>query len=150
KTARGFKSILKLMLDLERDQPKQLREQADQIARMTSGALGRAALAVNAAELTRELVAGGVEAVKSQFDPEHGGFGDKLRGFRGTKFPMPPYLLLLLQEVQSKKSDDLLKVVTTTLDHMAKGGIYDQLGGGFHRYSTERTWTVPHFEKMLY
>src|SRR5207249_2250453 len=150
KTALGFKSILKLMLDKERDKPKELREQADQVARMTSAALGRTALAVNAAELTRELVANAVKAVREQFDPVHGGFGDKLREFRGTKFPMPPYLLLLLQDAQAKKSDDLLQVVTTTLDHMARGGIYDQLGGGFHRYSTERTWTVPHFEKMLY
>jgi uncharacterized protein YyaL (SSP411 family) len=150
KAARGFKSILRLMLDLERDQPKQLRDQADQIARMTSTALGRTTAAPISGELTRDLVTNAVEAVKAQFDPEYGGFGDKLRGFRGTKFPMPPYLLLLLQQAESRKSDELLKVVTTTLDHMANGGIYDQLGGGFHRYSTERTWTVPHFEKMLY
>jgi uncharacterized protein YyaL (SSP411 family) len=150
KTARGFKSILKLMLDLERDQPKQLREQADQIARMTSTALGRTTAPSIQGDLTRDLVTNGVAAVRAQFDPVHGGFGDKSREFRGTKFPLPPYLLLVLQEAREKKSDDLLGVVTTTLDHMARGGIYDQLGGGFHRYSTERTWTVPHFEKMLY
>jgi len=149
KTARGFKSILKMMLDLERDQPKQLRDQAEQVARVASASLARAAIGA-LAEPTRELVTNGVTAVREQFDPEHGGFGDKLRGFRGTKFPMPPYLLLTLQQVQTKKSDELRNVVTTTLDKMARGGIYDQLGGGFHRYSTERTWTVPHFEKMLY
>jgi len=150
KTARGFKSILKLILDLERDQPKQLREQADQVARMTSGALSRVAVPVNVGELTRELVANAVSGIREQFDSVHGGFGDKRRDFHGTKFPMPPYLLLLLQQAEATKSEDLLKVVTTTLDKMAAGGIYDQLGGGFHRYSTERTWTVPHFEKMLY
>jgi uncharacterized protein YyaL (SSP411 family) len=63
---------------------------------------------------------------------------------------MPPYLELLLQQAGRQKSDELLAMLTRTLDRMADGGIYDQLGGGFHRYSTERTWTVPHFEKMLY
>src|SRR6185295_156659 len=51
---------------------------------------------------------------------------------------------------QKNKSQDLIDMATLTLDKMALGGIYDHLGGGFHRYSTERTWTVPHFEKMLY
>jgi hypothetical protein len=63
---------------------------------------------------------------------------------------MPPTLLFLLDEAERTKSDELAGMVTRTLDRMATGGIYDQLGGGFHRYSTERTWTVPHFEKMLY
>src|SRR5207245_2750596 len=70
--------------------------------------------------------------------------------FRGTKFPMPPFLLLLQHEAARGKSQELDEVVAITLDHMARGGIYDHVGGGFHRYSTERTWTVPHFEKMLY
>src|SRR5207248_3357738 len=69
---------------------------------------------------------------------------------RGTKFPMPPFHEYLLQIGARTKSDELVKMITRTLDKMAQGGIYDQLGGGFHRYSTERTWTVPHFEKMLY
>ena len=63
---------------------------------------------------------------------------------------MPPYLRLLQEEAARAKAADLDGMLTVTLDHMARGGIYDQVGGGFHRYSTERTWTVPHFEKMLY
>jgi uncharacterized protein YyaL (SSP411 family) len=63
---------------------------------------------------------------------------------------MPPYLDLLQAEIERKKGNDLTEILDVTLDHMARGGIYDQVGGGFHRYSTERTWTVPHFEKMLY
>src|SRR5262249_41149094 len=70
--------------------------------------------------------------------------------FRGPKFPVPPYLDLLLLESGRTKSPEPAAMLTTTLDRMALGGIYDQIGGGFHRYSTERTWTVPHFEKMLY
>src|SRR6516165_12382747 len=62
---------------------------------------------------------------------------------------MTPTLGLLLQQARRQNSDQLLEIVTKTLDHMARGGIYDQLGGGFHRYCVERTWTIPHFEKML-
>jgi uncharacterized protein len=78
------------------------------------------------------------------FDPHHGGFG------RAPKFPHPMELRLLLRIAQRFGDDGALEMVTTTLDHMAMGGMYDQLGGGFHRYSTDERWLVPHFEKMLY
>src|SRR2546430_14525233 len=64
---------------------------------------------------------------------------------KGVKFPMPPSLLLLQHAAARTKSKDLGEIVQITLDHMARGGVYDHIGGGFHRYSTERTWTVPHF-----
>src|SRR5207248_6084036 len=70
--------------------------------------------------------------------------------FKGPKFPLPCRLEFLLHQGVRGKDDKLIAMVTKTLDEMAAGGIYDHLGGGFHRYSTERTWTVPHFEKMLY
>src|SRR5262249_23446522 len=70
--------------------------------------------------------------------------------FRGPKFPTPPLLVLLQRETGRTRAPELTAMVHHTLDRMAQGGIYDHLGGGFHRYSTERTWTVPHFEKMLY
>jgi uncharacterized protein YyaL (SSP411 family) len=91
-----------------------------------------------------------VDALRMEFDSEFGGFGSPDRKFRGPKFPTPPSLLLLQQEAARTQSADLTGMVRKTLDRMARGGIYDQVGGGFHRYSTERTWTVPHFEKMLY
>jgi uncharacterized protein YyaL (SSP411 family) len=80
----------------------------------------------------------------SRYDPEWGGFG------RAPKFPQPTMLEMLLQTFARTGRTDALTAVTTTLDAMASGGIYDHLGGGFARYSTERTWLVPHFEKMLY
>src|SRR5207237_8655705 len=86
---------------------------------------------------------------EEEYEPLDGRFGAPARKFRGTKFPQPSGLEFLLDEANRTKSDELAQMVTRTLDHMARGGIYDQLGGGFHRYSTERTWTVPHFEKML-
>src|SRR5262249_38453924 len=67
-----------------------------------------------------------------------------------AKFPTTPYLRLLQREASRTHPEELANMLAVTLDHMALGGIYDHLGGGFHRYSTERTWTVPHFEKMLY
>ena len=79
------------------------------------------------------------------FDDEYGGFGSD-----GPKFPQPGRLDLLLRAAGRSGSDDALSAATTTLDAMADGGMYDQLGGGFHRYATDREWTVPHFEKMLY
>jgi uncharacterized protein YyaL (SSP411 family) len=75
----------------------------------------------------------------------------ELGGLKGApKFPMPVIWEFLLQESQYSKNTDALKAVTTTLDAMANGGIYDHLAGGFARYSTDDQWKVPHFEKMLY
>jgi len=85
------------------------------------------------------------EALAGSFDEEYGGFGT------APKFPTPSNLFFLLRYYNDKKSSKLaLKMVTKTLDAMMRGGIYDQVGGGFHRYSTDRYWLVPHFEKMLY
>ncbi len=77
-----------------------------------------------------------------RFDPVHGGFGG------APKFPTPANLWLLeaLADAQPEARD----MLATTLDHMARGGIFDQLAGGFHRYATDEAWRVPHFEKMLY
>ena len=79
-----------------------------------------------------------------QFDAEWGGFGG------APKFPQAMSLELMLRAHHSSGSADALAVVTTSLDAMASGGIYDHLGGGFARYSVDRFWLVPHFEKMLY
>jgi uncharacterized protein YyaL (SSP411 family) len=78
------------------------------------------------------------------FDPANGGFGG------APKFPAPMSLEFLMRTWQRTGEAELLRVVTVTLDRMADGGIFDQLGGGFARYSTDARWLVPHFEKMLY
>ena len=101
-------------------------------------------------DLDRKLLAEVVDSLKIEFDPEYGGFGSPKRKFLGPKFPQPGRLDFLLGQAKRTKDGELTKMVTQTLDHMARGGIYDQVGGGFHRYSTERTWLIPHFEKMLY
>ena len=86
-----------------------------------------------------------VEAVLRTADREHGGFGQN-----GPKFPQPSRIHLLLRAYAKAGDRDVLSVAGRTLDAMADGGMYDHLGGGFHRYATDRSWTVPHFEKMLY
>jgi uncharacterized protein YyaL (SSP411 family) len=146
----GFKSVLRKMHELQGSKAKELQEQADEVAERTTVALAGAARGVALVELKRGLVEGAVEAAKDEYDKTHGGFGSPERRFRGPKFPTPPILGLLQTEAARGKSPELAEMVHFTLDRMARGGIYDQLGGGFHRYSTERTWTVPHFEKMLY
>ena len=78
------------------------------------------------------------------FDREYGGWGG------APKFPQPAVIEFALRRYLATGDTTMLDMVTTTLDAMARGGIYDQLGGGFHRYSTDGFWLVPHFEKMLY
>jgi uncharacterized protein YyaL (SSP411 family) len=147
-TAPGMKSVLKKVVELHRDKKKELYEQADRIAEMTNTELNRAARGVALVKLDEQLVKDAVG--EFDLDPEHGGLGRKATGHRGTKFPRVSALLFLLHQSAKPGNEPLAKLLTLTLDRMAQGGIYDHLGGGFHRYSTERTWTVPHFEKMLY
>jgi uncharacterized protein YyaL (SSP411 family) len=150
KTYSGFKTVLRRVKTLYTEKREELDKQANQLAEATQEALAGAARGAAIIDLDRKLVEAAVDDLKEEFDKEHGGFGSAKRKFRGTKFPTPPYLLLLQHEAARTGDKDLADMVAVTLDHMARGGIYDHLGGGFHRYSTERTWTVPHFEKMLY
>ena len=147
----GFKTILKKVHAAFKEDPKQFEKQADALAARTTRALENSIVpGIALVPLDRELVTKVVDELTEEFDLEYGGFGNPNRRFKGTKFPMPPRLMFLLQVVERTKDKKLAEFLTLTLDQMAMGGIYDQLGGGFHRYSTERTWTVPHFEKMLY
>ncbi len=94
--------------------------------------------------LVRELLATGVAQLGRSFDAQYGGFGS------APKFPTPQRITYLLRYVARTGDERALEMVRVTLDRMAAGGIHDHLGGGFHRYSTDATWLVPHFEKMLY
>ena len=91
-----------------------------------------------------ELLHAGFNQAVATFDEVHGGFGG------APKFPRPHGLSFLLAYHARTGSSQALGMVTTTLDHLARGGIHDHLGGGFHRYSTDEQWLIPHFEKMLY
>ena len=84
------------------------------------------------------------DAFKAAFDPRYGGFGG------APKFPRPPVLMFLLRHYARAGNREALDMVLQTLRRMAAGGLHDQLGGGFHRYSVDESWQLPHFEKMLY
>ena len=94
-------------------------------------------------ELSRGLIDKIVASIVAQFDPHHGGFGAQ------PKFPHPGALDLLLVAA-ARGNKQAREAFTVTLEKMAAGGVYDQLAGGFHRYSVDERWVVPHFEKMLY
>ncbi len=85
-----------------------------------------------------------LSSIVQLFDPQNGGFG------RAPKFSHSSALDLVLERYQQSKDEHLLAIVETTLEKMARGGVYDQLAGGFHRYSVDERWLVPHFEKMSY
>ncbi len=94
--------------------------------------------------LTDDIMVEAARELSKQFDEKYGGFGLQ------PKFPQPMTLEFLLRQYLRSEDPSVLEMVELTLDQMARGGIYDQLGGGFHRYSTDTYWLVPHFEKMLY
>ncbi len=115
----------------------------------SAGQLVQAVQRVSAPEfertaLSEEMLRGAMRELLSSADRRHGGFGG------APKFPHPMDLRVLLRCWKRFGDEDSLGVVRLTLDRMARGGIYDHLGGGFHRYSTDERWLVPHFEKMLY
>jgi hypothetical protein len=95
-------------------------------------------------QLSMELVDKITASILRQFDPRNGGFGSQ------PKFPHPSALDLLLHVGLNRGNQPAMQAFSTTLEHMARGGVYDQLAGGFHRYSVDERWHVPHFEKMLY
>ena len=144
----GFPTVLAQVRELYAKDKDGLFKQADRIAERTNDALARGTRFTLVGPLTRDMVA--ETAAAYEIDPTFGGTGVKERDFRGTKFPRAAVWGFLLHHATRTKDADLLAKVKLTLRQMAMGGIYDHVGGGFHRYSTERTWTVPHFEKMLY
>jgi hypothetical protein len=94
--------------------------------------------------ISRALLDGAFDQILKNVDPVNGGFGD------APKFPHASAVEFLLAQYFFTKDERFATVIKQTLNHMARGGVYDQIGGGFHRYSTDARWIVPHFEKMLY
>jgi uncharacterized protein YyaL (SSP411 family) len=146
KTARynlpGFGELLERVAQVYREQREAIAAQNDEMVAL----LGRtvpgqapAAVALDAAPIAAAL-----RDLKGMFDRQHGGLGG------APKFPHAAELELCLREGHLRGDRDAIEVVVVTLEKMARGGIYDQLGGGFCRYSVDAFWTIPHFEKMLY
>src|SRR5918992_1156033 len=137
----AFGRVLDALADAYRSRREEVERQAGQLADHL-----QAQLAVPAGDRDPELrqLDGAVARLASVFDAAHGGFGG------APKFPAPMTLEFLLRAWHRSRDPATLRMVTRTLDAMADGGINDQLGGGFARYSTDAHWLVPHFEKMLY
>jgi uncharacterized protein len=137
----GFKRILLAIADAF----KTRRAEVDSSALALEEAVARAEVFRAASgEFDATIVDDVIESALRLFDEAHGGFG------QAPKFPHASAVDLLLERYQSSHDPNLLRVAERTLEAMALGGVYDQLGGGFHRYSVDGRWCVPHFEKMTY
>ena len=136
----GFVELCQRIDELWKTRRDELLEQADQL----TGALGRSALVAPADDTPRAPeVDAAVDALLGASDPSSGGIGG------APKFPQP-MAQEALAAAAARGDERALAALTTTLDAMAAGGIYDHIGGGFARYSVDSEWLVPHFEKMLY
>ena len=137
----SFTDLMHRIDDVWQNRREELDEQADELTE----AIGRTAELTPADDLPgAAALAAAVAQLQAQHDPEWGGFG------AAPKFPQSASLELLLRAHTRDGDPAARATVVTTLDAMASGGMYDHLGGGFARYSTDRQWLVPHFEKMLY
>jgi uncharacterized protein len=137
----SFQQLLLALANAWQNQRDEVLKNAGEIA----GHLGRElALAGRPGALDEELLRQALTAVERAFDAGKGGFG------RAPKFPQPMTIEFLLRLYQRDGNPQALHMAEYTLEMMARGGIYDQLGGGFARYATDNDWLVPHFEKMLY
>ena len=137
----GFPRVLSSVADAYRSRRAEVEQQAGLLATHLQSQL---AVPAGDREPERRQLEAATARIAASFDAEHGGFGG------APKFPPPMTLEFLLRSWRRSGDEATLAVVTHTLDAMADGGINDQLGGGFARYSTDAHWLVPHFEKMLY
>jgi uncharacterized protein len=137
----GFRRILTVVAESYRNKRGELERAANSLA----DAVAQAEMFNGArAEFDLGVVDEQIRSITQQFDIKNGGFG------RSPKFPHASAIDLVLERYQQTKEKHLLAIAETTLEKMAHGGVYDQLAGGFHRYSVDERWLIPHFEKMSY
>lgn len=139
----GMPGLLDLLPQIARIWAEE-RGDLERSARQVTSALRSTTETLPGGKVDSRLLVRGYEDLALRFDPVSGGFG------RAPKFPTPTTLLFLLRFWKRNGSVQALNMVTTTLEALSGGGIHDHLGGGFHRYSTDASWKIPHFEKMLY
>jgi uncharacterized protein YyaL (SSP411 family) len=134
----AFTELLETLSSFWHERRTQLETNAEQVVQLVRTMYEQPRRAA-AEELTEDLLENAYEQLVLQFDATH-----------APKFPLPSFIAFLLRYYHRTREPSAVKMVTKTLDAMARGGIFDQLGGGFHRYATDQRWLVPHFEKMLY
>ena len=137
----SFKRVLLAISDAYHEKNSDVTEQAKMVETAISRAEG---FAGKSGTFSPKIVDAIVASALDMFDEEHGGFGS------APKFPHPAAIDLLIDRYARTGDEKIRHVIVTTLEKMARGGVYDQLAGGFHRYSVDERWIVPHFEKMSY
>ena len=137
----GFPKILAGIAHAYRERPKDVEKSVEQIL---SGLQGMSRSSDSKRSFSPEILGEAAAQIARAYDSEHGGLG------QAPKFPNVGVYELFLRHYDESKDQRFLEMVVHTLTNMAEGGIYDHLGGGFHRYSVDEKWLVPHFEKMLY
>jgi len=137
----SFKRVLLSMAQAYREQTGDVLEQAQKV----ESAIARAeSFPAGGGKISATVIAAIVESAQRMFDEANGGFGN------APKFPHPAALDLVMEQYVRTQDAELRNIFVHTLKNMALGGVYDQLAGGFHRYSVDERWIVPHFEKMSY
>ena len=137
----GFRRILLAVADAYKNKREDLLKTSESLAEAVAKA---EAFAGARGEFDRGVIDSQISSLTQLFDLRHGGFGN------APKFPHASAVDLLFERFRQTGEKHLLAMAETTLEKMAKGGVYDQLAGGFHRYSVDKRWLVPHFEKMSY
>ena len=148
----GRPSFRRVLLSIANAYKEKHGDVVDQAAMVESAIAQSESFAGRSGRISPGVITAIQESAFKMFDPQHGGFG------QAPKFPHPSALDLLIERYARAQnsatvptdSNRLRDLIVTTLEHMARGGVYDQLAGGFHRYSVDERWGVPHFEKMCY
>ncbi len=136
----GMLELLPKIRDLWKNRKKDVLKSADEITKMINVNISNS----GTGSINDDILKFAKGRMETSFDSQFGGFGSS------PKFPSSHKLTFLLQNYHYSKNPGILSIVETTLEKMRLGGIYDQIGYGFHRYSTDKRWFLPHFEKMLY
>jgi hypothetical protein len=136
----AFRTVLELVLEAYRTQPDRVRASAEELR----SRVGASLVEREPGDLSAAMLDAAADRMASAFDSRNGGFGSQ------PKFPHPPAIEFLLARWWDTGESRMREIVERTLTGMALGGVHDQLGGGFHRYSVDARWIVPHFEKMSY
>src|SRR5256885_3562956 len=137
----SFRRILASIAEAYKSKRDEVTESAQQVMSAISQA---EAFTGRSSDFSPDVIGKIIDSAAKMFDVQHGGFGTS------PKFPHPSALDLLVDRFARTSEPYLGTIINTTLEKMAKGGVYDQLAGGFHRYSVDERWVVPHFEKMSY
>jgi uncharacterized protein YyaL (SSP411 family) len=147
--ASGFLTVIQRLQEVWTSQRDVVSQTAERLTTAVQSEM-KGPEAADTEPLSADLLSQVAGALAATFDEQYGGFGYSIDDPMRPKFPDASNLLFLLDRAERANDDQCRRMALTTLDRMVEGGIWDHVGGGFHRYSTDRYWRIPHFEKMLY